>query len=146
MYMLFGVDDSAYFGCELPCRAASIDEAFRALTPDHLHGVSGLVRQGEWFMVPVKEKDVPDPKDCVLLFNARADAWEDEVVFLPLDHPDSNCHVIGTTDGRVGRDGKVYALSACLDHQEHGTTDAGSKWVTFEKNTAVRSYSQEGVD
>jgi hypothetical protein len=54
-------------------------------------------------------------------------------------------HSICTDDGRVGKDGKTYILNPTLQHEDHGDVDAHG-WFTVVRNTAVVSFSQEGVD
>lgn len=137
---LLGQDEGTYFGVELSSKASTVKEAFELLTPKEARGV-GVKRQGEWFMVPVKEKDVPDTKDTLLQFETDYHGH----AFLPLETRNSNRHDITTTDGRVGKDGKVYAKNPNISHDQH-VNISGSGWFTFYKNTAVRSVSQEGVD
>jgi hypothetical protein len=143
-YLIFGQDEGSYFGCELPMAVKTVDEALDALMPEAAKGVPFL-RQGEWFAVEVKEKDVPKMADCVLQFGTP-DSRCESPVFLPLDTPDSNHHWVYTTDGRVGRDGRVYVKDATLYHEEHADMQLKSGWWTFHRNTAITSYSQKGVD
>lgn len=138
--LLFGQDEGTYFGVELPSKVSTIKEAFELLVPEESR-VAGTQRQGEWFMVPVKEKDVPATKDCALQFD---DEYGDNT-FLPLETEDSNRHFIRTNDGRVSKDGVTYALHPKLTHDEHSQI-SGEGWFKFVKNTAVRAFSQEGVD
>jgi hypothetical protein len=151
-FMLLGIDEGSYFGCELPCKASSIDEAYRALTPEHLASRSDVERQGEWYLVPVDKKDVPDKKDCTLLFEVDHPCirriWRNRnhsEVYLPMENDQSNQHFINTRDGRVGQNGAVYVLDPCLSHDDHEELDVKG-WRVFEKNLAVRSFSQDGVD
>jgi hypothetical protein len=144
---IFGQDEGTYFGCELPEPAKTVQEAFDVLTPKEVRG-KPYQRQGEWFALPVEEKNVPATKDCVLQFTKGEEnigSYGDDPVFLPLDDEVSNKHHISTDDGRVGKDGQVYVKDAKITHDEHQTLVVEG-WATFYRNTAVRSVSQEGVD
>lgn len=138
--ILMGRDDDTYFGCQLPKYAESIADAYHVLTPKEVIGKKGVKRQGEWFMLPVDKKKVPEEADCVLSFYS-----DDEDVSLPLQKPGGNRHFVHTYDGRVGKDGTVYAEDVSLCHEEHEEVYVKG-WCTFHRNTAVRSFSQEGVD
>lgn len=151
MHMLLGVDEGSYFGCELPCEAASIEEAYQHLIPEEIMGRGDCVRQGEWYIVPVEKEEVPPLEDCVLQWEQQAAGYysgnTNTFAFLPVETPESNRHIIYTSDGRVSKDGKVYALDPVLHHDEEQHEDAEcSGWATFVKNAAVRSFSQGGVD
>lgn len=137
MHILMGRDDDTYFGCELPEACSSVAEAIKCLTPVAAHQ-SSYFRQGEWFMVPVNKDDVPALQDRVLTFYSEG--------VLPLDHPDSNEHTICTQEeGCVGKDGTVYVLNGTLKHEDHADLETKG-WYSIHRNTAVRSFSQEGVD
>jgi hypothetical protein len=139
---IFGQDEGSYFGCELPKAAKTIQGAYNVLTPKEI-GSRSFQRQGEWFAVIVQDKDVPEPKDCAMQFNANYDSD----IFLPLDTPESNKHKLVDVEGRVGKDGQIYVKDGQLDHDQHaGLYFSGDSWTTFYRNTAVRSVSQQGVD
>lgn len=138
MCILMGQDEGTYFGVELPKMAKTVNEAFEVLMPKEVIG-KPYQRQGEWFMVPVSEDVVPDLKDCAIYND------DGESVILPLDHVDSNHHRINATDVRVGKNGQVYAKNPSVDHDDHSEISADG-WQTFYRNTAVRAFSQEGVD
>lgn len=137
---LMGTDESTYFGVELMDNPADIAAAYISLLPPELRKVNATSykRQGEWFLVPVKDEAVPDFPDCIAMF---------EELDLPVDDKDSNRHKIDAFDGRISKDGKIFALNATLEHsaQEHSNVTV-TGWCTFYKNTAVRSFSIEGVD
>lgn len=137
-YYLFGQDEGSYFGVELCEPVKNLAEAYRSLVPTKLRKIIGLLRQGEWFMVPVKEKDVPKSEDCALL------GFCPDAIYLPLEQGGKR-HCLSTNDLRVGRDGVVYALNPSLEHQDHQNLFAEG-WHTFQHNTALKSVSQEGVD
>lgn len=135
MCLLLGQDEGTYFGVELPKMVNSIDAAFKVLTPKEVLG-KDYVRQGEWFMIKVPANEVPLHKDCILEFR-------DEVI-LARDSDESNEHCL-YGQGRVGKDGRVYVNNGRVDHNEHAQIQMDG-WATFYKNTAVRAFSQEGVD
>lgn len=138
---LLGQDESTYFGVELADNPKTVVAAFTSLIPKAARGTKYL-RQGEWFLVPCKETDVPAAKDCAVQFNDPT--YEDSII-LPLETPDSNPHKVGCSAGRVGPDAVLYLRDACLEHSQHETLDA-TGWHAVYKNTALRSFSEEGVD
>jgi hypothetical protein len=146
MHIILGIDEDTYFGCELPCECDTVEEALLSLTPESLQGRKDIVRQGEWFIVPVKASEVPEEKDSLLLFESNGDDWSDEegIVFMPIDDIDSNRHWLHG-EGRVSKDGKLFVRDPVLMHEEHEEASVVG-WATFEKNIAVRSFSEQGVD
>ncbi len=151
MCMLFGQDEGSYFGCELPAEVKTVGEAYDVLAPEAVKkNPLGVKRQGEWFAMPFPDDKVPEPQDCIALFNAK-----DCEHGLCLPRPvGSNSHFIETQDGRILKDGTIIAKNPTLVHKnennersnEHEDMSAGPGWYTFHCNTAKRSYSVEGVD
>ncbi len=135
--ILMGVDEDQYFGCELPTHPKTVDEAMEALKPEAVKKASSFQRQGEWFMIPVAEKDVPKVEECDLEFKD---------LILPRESPASARHIIGAKDGRI-KDKLVYARDPNVAHDsgqhEHMV---GKGWQVFHRNTALRSFSVAGVD
>lgn len=140
-HYLLGQDEGTYFGVELPKPAKTIEEAVQSLVPEEVRG-SKYQRQGEWFIVPVKENDVPPRHEWAVQFEATS---YDRCVFLPLESPDSNRHYVCADEGVIAKDGRVYACCGELQHEEHKAVPWNG-WATFYKSTAVRSVSQGGVD
>lgn len=140
-YFLLGQDEGTYFGVELPESAKSVQHAFEVLVPVQIRGKK-FARQGEWFVVPVHEREVPTNLDCAIQLGSN----ESVVGHLPIDSEDSNLHNLYSVDVRVARNnGMIYALKPTLQHDEH--VDVTMKgWCTFFRNTALRSFSQQGVD
>lgn len=139
--ILMGQDEGSYFGCELVDNPKTIAAAYLSLMPKEVRAINGVgvCRQGEWFALPVEESEVPDLLDCA--------AEADGTVSLPRDNLDSAYHTIERGEVRIGRDGYVYACDAELVHSEGGHGDlCTSGWVKYCRNTARRSFSQEGVD
>ena len=140
-YYVMGQDEGTYFCCmlmKMPHRpkTLSVEAALRSLTPK---GCEGCLRQGEWFAVPVDDKDVPQHPN---FYEA------DDRIILPRDDDESNEHLLSGGYTRIGLDGKLYSKEWNLVHDEHADlspTDV-KKWYTFVRNTARRSVSQEGVD
>lgn len=134
--ILQGQDEGTYFGVELPKFVKTVQEAFDVLVPEEIAGKE-YVRQGEWFMVPVKKSEVPKIDDCAACHN--------QFMYLPLEDSTSNKHTISSCDIRVAKNGLIYADYPIVSHNEHESITAKG-WNTFYKNTALRSFSQEGVD
>ena len=136
---LFGQDEDTYFGCELRDNPTTIHGAYDSLIPDAAKRVPNVKRQGEWFAVPLEEDDVPDITEAVALDRVSIE--------LPIDHEDANRHTVESEDCRVGRDGLVYALDPTVKHsaEEHADLIANG-WIVFHRNTALRSFSEAGVD
>lgn len=143
-FFVFGQDEGSYFGCELPKAAKTVQGAFDTLVPDAVREVP-FVRQGEWFFVPVDDKDVPATKDCALQFETGNGYPVEDAVFMPLETADSNRHHVCVAEGRVGPGGVVYVRDGTADHDEHESVVL-TGWYAVYRNTAVRSVSQEGVD
>ena len=134
---LIGQDEGTYFGVVLQDNPKTVKEAFISLIPEHIRKIKGVLRQGEWFAVPVKEKDVPKESECF--------CSGDNGVDLPLDTPGSNVHEI-SGDIRITCKG-LFVRNFEMDHSQHATlVGADGVWYTFVKNTALRSVSVEGVD
>ena len=134
--ILMGQDEGTYFGVQLPKMVRTVAEAFESLVPKEVTGQK-YQRQGEWFMVPVDEKDVPTLTEC--------SAYSEDTLVLPIETADSNYHYLAADEIRVGFDGYVYAQNVNLTHDEHQSL-RGIGWHVFYKNTAVRSFSEQGVD
>jgi len=143
--LLTGQDEGSYFVVELPKKVSTIEAALEVLIPEEAR-VPGVKRQGEWFFVPCSEKEVPALKDTILLFDTYNTCSSCcECIFMPLDDENSNKHLIQTSDGRVGKDGYLYAYKASLMHDHHDEVSMDG-WCYLVKNTAITSYSEGGVD
>lgn len=144
-YYIFGQDEGTYFGCELPAKCSSVEEAYRMLVPEGLRNRTDWKRQGEWFAVPVADKDIPDFPDCVLMGDTNHRIGNTHI-YLPILTTDDNRHYLETYENiRVAKNGNVYVENVVLVHEEHESLDLKG-WHTFVRNTAIRSVSQEGVD
>ncbi len=153
---LLGQDESVYFGCELRDHPTSVQEAYDSLVPDEVKG-KAFNRHGEWFVVSVAEKDVPKLEDCLMMFGppdhnaGQSTGWPHHKVIgelaLPIQEDGSAYHWIQPSEGRIGKDGTVYAFDGKLVHSNNDHTDVEYQgWVTFYRNTAKRSVSTQGVD
>lgn len=136
IYILQGQDEGTYFGVELPNKVSTVNEAFNALIPKEAKGKK-FRRQGEWFMVPVHEKHVPKIEDCI--------ACSFDRINLPIEDAYSNIHEIYSSDIRIDKHGTIYAFAPSVCHNEHQSITS-AVWNVFYKNTALRSFSAEGVD
>jgi hypothetical protein len=155
--LLIGFDEGSYFGCRFGNEPRNLDEAFRELTPKEARGVDGVLRQGEWFAVPVPEKKVPSVEDCAFVASVApetegraGEADHYTGIALPFDRKDSSRHVVGTDtkEGiRFGKDGRLYVHDPNVQHSagQHAEL-SGKGWFVFYCNTAVDSVSLQGVD
>jgi len=139
---LFGADEGAYFGVELSEKVKTIKEAYKSLMPKEIRNKKGVLRQGEWFFVPVSVNELPAVDKCVAEFVN---------ISLPRASEESNLHeVTGCEDGRIDQDGNIFFFNdgyVDIDHDEHEDLHfTKSGWYRVYKNTAVRSMSQTGVD
>lgn len=57
IYFLVGYDEHKMFISMLPRAVDSVADAHDSLMPEEIVGVSGVVRQGEFFFVPITEKE-----------------------------------------------------------------------------------------
>jgi hypothetical protein len=141
--VIMGQDEGSYFACELPkgSNCKTVNDAFTALIPKEIRNKKGVKRQGEWFLVPITEKELPKFEDIRFEFHQLS---------LPRDNEDSAYHQIYAEAGIVTKNNKVYAFNLNLNHSDgnHLSIDESKsdKWFCLYKNTAVRSFSQEGVD
>jgi hypothetical protein len=58
VYFLVGFDEKHMFVSMLPKAAASVADAHAVLMPKSVRGVPGVIRQGEFFFVPVTKKEL----------------------------------------------------------------------------------------
>ena len=137
---LIGQDEGTYFGVVLCDNPKTVKEAFISLIPESIRNIKGVLRQGEWLAVPVKEKDVPKESECFCTVVRRRRVAS---IDLPLETPESNIHEI-SGDIRITCKG-LFVRNFEMDHSQHATLH-GKGWYTFVKNTALRSVSVEGVD
>lgn len=141
--MLLGTDEDSYFGVELKDNPKTVQAAYNSLIPKSCRGVNGVQRQGEWFARPEKESDVPDITECCITID---EAYGD-CIALNRDNKDSAKHCLFCDEARV-KDNTIYAYNPTLSHEneEHADLDLDNGWYTFHRNTAVRSFSVQGVD
>lgn len=141
---LVGRDEDAYFGCQLKHTVGTIDAAYKDLTPKAAQ-VAGVLRQGEWFMIPVDKGDIPDKSECAALW--ECEHYDCTRVALPIETEANSRHFLRSVDGRISRDGKVYAYNCAMEHENEEHVEVRFQgWCTFARNTAVRSVSVQGVD
>jgi len=145
---LFGQDGNTYFGCELPGHPRNVESAFLHLMPKEARKAKGVLRHGEWFAIPINDIDVPREYECIATF--------EDGVSLPVDDDESAKHRVSPTctieygsSGRILKDGTFYVLGLKMQHSRRDHPDINIKtnqWYMIKKNTALRSFSQEGVD
>jgi len=130
--IILGMDEDSYFGCELPGKPKTIEAALKALIPASLRSRKDLHRQGEWFFVPETIEVVSNQ------------TYEDVRLTLPKD-PDGNDHEVNADMMFIKKNGDVLLLNPTVTHWDHETLDLQG-WFSFKCNTAIRSFSEEGVD
>lgn len=155
-YIIMGVDEDQYFGCELASPAFTVEEAYTSLMPAHIRKTpkENIRRQGEWFFIKLDGK--VEDYEGVKKFTVRND-WEDNVIRYYLrgrnDNESSNTHVVKCdtvyefADSLNINGGKPIPLfvDASISHNQHSELYLSGHWWAIE-NTAVQSYSEEGVD
>jgi len=164
-YWLIGMDEGAYFGCVLKDSVKNIEEAFNSLMPAAARNSSGFIRQGEWFAVPISEKEVPSLLEAIYFGEGNAS------ICLPVQDERSNRHYVCVGESssfrnsmngefRLNKKGTLFARGFSLVHKEPASeggyetgehedlnTPTSSQWYTFHENTALRSVSLgNGVD
>lgn len=140
VYYIIGQDEGSYFGCELSGKPKTIEAAFEDLKPKQVCGVEGVLRQGEWFLIPVKETEVPDFSFNVIRGYAS--------IVLPMESKESNEHNLCGDICIDFKTGRIFAQEIELWHEEHDgiNTRLTNGWYEIVRNTAVRSVSVQGVD
>lgn len=152
-FYLCGMDEDSYFGVELKSNVKTIEQAFVSMMPNAAR-VKGTQRQGEWFVVPVKEKDLPKRLATALKgwIKSRREMSPDKdynaTLSLPKDEPDSAYHHVVCEEAFVGIDGVVYACGKGNLIHENGDHDNVNfdGWVKFLHNVVQKSVSVEGAD
>jgi hypothetical protein len=144
---IMGQDDGTYFGCVLADNPSNLAEAFLSLMPEEARNRKGVVRQGEWFAIPVaNQKSVPDIYSKDVILYANSDNGEIDGLILPIEDQHSNCHHFQNGEVVVTRNG-FFARNFSIDHSEHPSLRGkNGVWYTFARNTALRSFSAEKVD
>jgi len=131
---LIGQDEGTYFGCVLPERVTSVEDAYECLKPPEARK-GNVLRQGEWFFVPVSRKNLPSEVGCDALF--------EESIIMPIDDENANRHYL-FGEGMV-HEGTIYCHDPRMEHDDHATVKPEG-WYALHKNTALRSVSVDGVD
>lgn len=155
-YVVMGVDEDQYFGCQLASPVFTVEEAYTSLMPAHIRKTpkENIRRQGEWFFIKLDGK--VEDYEGVKKFTVRND-WEDDVLHYYLrgrnDNESSNTHVVKCdtlyefADSLNINGGKPIPMFANsnITHNQHAELYLSGLWWAIE-NTAVQSYSEEGVD
>lgn len=136
---LLGQDERAFFGVKLGDNTTTVKSAFLGLIPPTLRKRKDIFRQGEWYVVPVK--DEPPVEKCDFSGEIMDSGC---CICLPVEDKDSNFHMVINGTFRI-YNGNLYANDVRLYHNEHADVEVDG-WVTFVRNTAVRSVSVDGVD
>lgn len=141
-YYIMGMDEGSYFCSELPksnrSKTIGVNDALKMLAPKGID--TSVKRQGEWFFVPVEEKDVPAIEECALF----AEDCDGDIC-LPIDYANANRHSLHGGELRLSRKMEIFVCNPTLKHDQHSEVYVEG-WVKFVHNRAVRSVSVEGVD
>jgi hypothetical protein len=134
---LVGQDEGSYFGVVLKDNPKTVDAAFTSLMPKEARGKKGVMRQGEWFAVPLgKDEEVPECAWDVVQFTS---------IILPKENNESNDHELSCGDGRL-RGSEIFVHNFRLEHDQHAGIADQNGWYKIVRNTAERSVSVQGVD
>jgi hypothetical protein len=146
IHVLMGVDETTYFGCELADPAKTLKAAYESLIPQSIRKLN-CPRQGEWFAVATDKKYDRHSPEVLAFFDEECGCNCDETwPALPIDHPDAAYHrvrgdlVVITKEGLIAKNPTL--MHSTEDHTELELTG----WYRFVRNTAKRSFSEEGVD
>lgn len=157
LYILMGVDDDQYFGCSFAMEEAiaqSISEAYKALMPEHIRDTlpEYISRQGEWFFVKLDGK--PEDYDGAEKIHFNNDHIEQQYVLKSRnDSPVSNTHVVECRELWLINDSyginngnkiPIFKNPTVYHNQHPELSMEGFCWPV--ENTAIKSYSEEGVD
>lgn len=140
--VLLGQDEGTYFGCELFGGAETIPAAYKSLVPPGARNRK-YKRQGEWFAVPVSKGWEPKLTECLAFVEHDHGAS----LTLPVESQEANRHTVEIHgEVRVTREG-IFANNFTLKHEQHAYLRVmDNKWYRFLRNTAIRSFSEAGVD
>ena len=155
-YIIMGVDEDQYFGCQLSEPVFTIENAYTSLMPAHIRKTpkENIRRQGEWFFIKLdgKIEDYAGVKKLTV-----NNLYQDDIVIHYLrgrnDDESSNTHVVACNvmyeiaDSLNINGGKPIPLfvDGTVNHNQHNDLYLSGYWWAIE-NTAVQSYSEEGVD
>lgn len=155
-YIIMGVDEDQYFGCQLSEPVFSIEDAYKSLMPVHIRNTpkENIRRQGEWFFIKLdgKIEDYAGVKKLTVNNNYH----NDEVLHYLRGRNDnelSNTHIVSCNvmyeiaDSLNINDGKPIPLfvNGRVNHNQHDDLFLNGHWWAIE-NTALQSYSEDGVD
>jgi len=156
-YIIMGVDEDQYFGCQLSEPVFTIEDAYTSLMPAHIRKTpkQNIRRQGEWFFVKLVDGKIDDYVGVKKL--TVNNMYHDDLLLHYLrgrnDNESSNTHVVSCdimyeiADGLNINDGKPIPLfvDGTVKHNQHDDLYLDGLWWAIE-NTAVQSYSEAGVD
>lgn len=135
---LVGQDEGTYFGVELSEPAKTVKQALLSLMPKEARKKKGVLRQGEWFFVPIAP---PKTKEGEILIESGS-------FVLPRENDDSNHHTLNLSYGQCCiSSNDICAVNFFVVHREHARINSKTgQWYRILKNTAKQSVSVEGVD
>ena len=141
--ILMGVDELVYFGCELADKAKTLKAAYESLIPKAIRKLN-CPRQGEWFAVATDEVYKETSPEVLAIACYESDP--EFAISLPIDHPDAARHQVTGDLVLVTKEG-IIAKNPMVAHSEDEHEELFlSGWYRFVRNTAKRSFSEQGVD
>ncbi len=126
-----GQDEDSYFVSKLKTNPKNVTDAFKSLKPRRLNDWEKktgkvAVRQGEWFFIPLED---------VTATKMRRHS-------LPVNQTGGHKHMVEKYEESEGR----YYCMGEVNHDDHATLELGTVLHEAVQNTALDSWSQEGVD
>lgn len=155
-YILMGVDDDQYFGCLIDAskEIKTIKDAKLELMPKHIRDTSPskIERQGEWFFVKLDGE--PNDYQGAQKVNYNCGNVSQQYCLRGRnDSEESNTHVALVDElwfvndtYNINKGEKIPVLKDPeISHNQHPDLNLDGYWWPIE-NTAIQSYSEEGVD
>ena len=145
-----GMDEGSYFVSMLPSQVNSMVDAFKLLQPQIVQDAHAdkveVLRQGEWFFVPLKWFN----ESSNAMFKLKVIRSKMTPKFqLPIHNEEQNRHIC--TRG-MQQDGNIYVYGTVRHHDSFGTATGEHKmlkigkeiYVVF-KNTSLGDWSSDGT-
>jgi hypothetical protein len=158
LYILMGVDDDQYFGCSFAAEdgkpVTNLQSAYKMLMPKHIRETPAdkINRQGEWFFVKLDG----EPNNYVgaekVIYNC-SNVGIQHILKSRNNGPTSNHHVVMSEElwfvndtFKINGGNKVPVFyRPSIYHNQHPELNMEGYWWPIE-NTAIQSFSEEGVD
>lgn len=143
--ILCGVDEGHYFISVVPGKPKTVAEAHVALTPKLLRNRKDYIRQGEWFFVPLSEKEYAQ-----LLRDWPTNYYTNTSIDSQFEKNSDNYHyademlVWETNVVKTGNEYFPILVRGEIRHDRHKTIDLGDKWHLVLQNEEILDV--DGID